>query len=125
MWGVNHVPQTKVLPLVDLVITHGGNNTVTESFYFGKRILVLPLFCDQLDNGQRVEETGMGIQFQPYDVTEQELLSGIDKLLGDELLEKRMIATSKRMQASKSQARAAELLENVALNNRTFDCSRL
>ncbi|CAG2118620.1 unnamed protein product, partial [Medioppia subpectinata] len=32
MWGEKSVPQTKVLPLVDVVITHGGNNSVTETF---------------------------------------------------------------------------------------------
>src|SRR5690606_8192981 len=29
MWGAEFVPQTKIIPMVDLVITHGGNNTVT------------------------------------------------------------------------------------------------
>jgi len=114
VWGETFVPQTKVIPLVDLVITHGGHNTITESFYFGKRILVLPLFTDQLDNGRRIEETGLGLQFHPYRVTEEELLSGIDKILGDELLEKRMKSISKRIQASNPQGIAADLIENVA-----------
>ena len=117
MWGASRLPQTNVIPLVDLVITHGGNNTITETFYFGKRVLVLPLCFDQLDNARRIEETGLGLQFKPYQVTEDELLSGIQKLLDDELLEKRMISISKRIQASNSQARAADLIENVAKNN--------
>src|SRR5699024_4957220 len=36
MWGDRFLPQTKIVPLVDLVITHGGNNSVTEVFAEGK-----------------------------------------------------------------------------------------
>ncbi len=108
------MPQTKVIPLVDLVITHGGNNTITESFYFGKRVLVLPLFGDQKDNGQRVYETGLGLQFRPYEVTDTELVSAIDFLLKDELLERRMKSIGQRIRATNSQASAADLIENVA-----------
>ncbi|CAG2167328.1 unnamed protein product [Oppiella nova] len=58
MWGQQSVPQIQVLPVVDLVVTHGGNNTVTESLYFGKPMIVLPVFADQYDNAQRLHELG-------------------------------------------------------------------
>jgi len=119
MWGMNNLPQLSILPLVDLVITHGGNNTINESFYFGKRVLVLPLLFDQLDNGQRIHETGLGIRFHPYKVGEEELLNGIEQLLQDKLLEKRMISISKRIRASNSQSKAADLVEEIAKKKRS------
>lgn len=42
-WGQAYLPQTRVLPLVDLVISHGGHNSVSESLTFGKPLIVFPL----------------------------------------------------------------------------------
>ena len=50
------------MPLVDLVITHGGNNTTTEALHFGKPMVLLPLFWDQYDNAQRLDELGFGVR---------------------------------------------------------------
>ena len=83
MVGEEFLPQTAILPQVDLVITHGGNNTVTESLYFGKPMVALPLFWDQYDNAQRLDETGLGIRLDTYGHDGAELTGAIDRLLGD------------------------------------------
>ena len=65
--GAELVPQPALLPHVDAVITHGGNNTVTECIHFGKPMVVLPLFWDQYDNAQRVHELGLGVRLPTFE----------------------------------------------------------
>ena len=113
MVGEEFLPQTSILPRVDLVITHGGNNTVTESFYFGKPMVVLPVFWDQYDNAQRVHETGYGVRLDTYGHEPQELPAAVDRLLGDGELEERSAALSRRLQAAPGTTRAADLIEQL------------
>jgi MGT family glycosyltransferase len=116
MTGAGFLPQPAVLPLVDLVITHGGNNTVVESFHHGKPMIVLPLFWDQVDNAQRVDETGFGRRLATYDFEDGELLGAVDSLLDDTALRGRLAAVSARMHASNGTVRAADLIERVAVS---------
>jgi MGT family glycosyltransferase len=112
--GEEFLPQTSILPLVDLVITHGGNNTVTESLYFGKPMVVLPVFWDQYDNAQRIQETGFGIRLDTYGHDPPELLAAIDRLLGDADLARRRAALSRRLREAPGTVRAADLVSRLA-----------
>ncbi len=112
--GEAFLPQPAILPQVDLVITHGGNNTVTEAFHHGKPMIVLPLFWDQVDNAQRVEETGFGRRLATYAFRDEELTDAIDELLADEPLAARLGAMSQRIQSTNGTTRAADLIERLA-----------
>ena len=114
MVGEEFLPQTSILPQVDLVITHGGNNTVTESLHFGKPMIVLPIFWDQHDNAERVDETGFGVRLDTYRHTGEEITGAIERLLGDEALAARLAAVSSRLQANPGTELAADLIERAA-----------
>ncbi|XP_054152585.1 putative UDP-glucuronosyltransferase ugt-46 [Oppia nitens] len=118
MWGQPSVPQTQVLPLVDLVITHGGNNTITECFYFGKPMIVMPLFFDQYDNAQRVHEKGFGIRLDAYMCSGVELLLAIETLLANKSLTTKLQKISQRIQTENSLTKLPQLLESFVENNR-------
>jgi UDP:flavonoid glycosyltransferase YjiC (YdhE family) len=114
MWGAAQVPQTNVLPLVDLVITHGGNNTTTEAFHFGKPMILLPLFWDQYDNAQRVHELGYGIRLSTYGFDDDELIRAVEQLLTDTALAQRMAANAEVIRSRSGTVKAADLVEALA-----------
>jgi MGT family glycosyltransferase len=118
MWGAEFLPQASIIPLVDLVITHGGNNTTTEAFHFGRPMVVLPLFWDQYDNAQRVEETGFGARLQTYAFEPAELTGAIDRLLRDEALGDRMSSIGAEIRVRDGVAKAADSIESVGLAGR-------
>jgi MGT family glycosyltransferase len=113
MWGEARVPQTSIIPEVDLVITHGGNNTVTEALHFGKPMVVLPLFWDQYDNAQRMHELGYGVRLATYDFSDDELIGAVDGLLADETLRSDLDALGERIRDRKGVREAADLIEEV------------
>jgi UDP:flavonoid glycosyltransferase YjiC (YdhE family) len=114
MTGQEFLPQASILPQVDGVITHGGNNTITESMWFGKPMLVLPIFWDQHDNAQRVQETGFGVRLDTYGFDDQQLVSTVDRLVSDELLIHRAAAAGQRLRRQPGSLVAADLIERLA-----------
>jgi UDP:flavonoid glycosyltransferase YjiC (YdhE family) len=102
-----------VIPQVDLVIHHGGNNSFTECLYFGKPAIIMPYVWDGHDNATRVQETGHGFKLHRYDWTDVELGQKIEACLTDPAMRERLAATKAHMQASGGTAAAAGLLDAV------------
>jgi MGT family glycosyltransferase len=111
MTGAEFLPQPAILPHVDLVITHGGNNTVTESIHFGKPMIVLPLFWDQHDNAQRLAECGLGVRLPSYEFEDAQLHEAIERLVAGP--DRRLGDASGRLQRHPGTIRAADLIERL------------
>ncbi|NP_001310039.1 uncharacterized UDP-glucosyltransferase YdhE-like [Tetranychus urticae] len=113
MCGENYLNQIKVIQMVDLVITHGGNNTFMETLYYGKPMIVVPYFFDQFDNAQRVVDKKIGFRVNPYDLDEDYFLDCIEKALSDQEMQNRVKAISQNMKNSKRQLQAVKMIENL------------
>ncbi|WEO93520.1 glycosyltransferase [Streptomyces sp. FXJ1.172] len=57
---VDSVPQPLLLRCTQLLVTHGGYNSIREAVGAGVPMAVLPCFGDQPDNADRVQELGLG-----------------------------------------------------------------
>ncbi len=71
-------------------------------------MLVLPLCFDQIDNAQRLAETGYGARLDPFTFSDQELLDTVDRLLLDDNLQNKCREASRRV--AESNHRKHELL---------------
>ncbi|MEI6361909.1 MAG: nucleotide disphospho-sugar-binding domain-containing protein [Actinomycetes bacterium] len=113
MVGAEFLPQTTIIPKVDLVITHGGNNTTTESLHFGKPMILLPLFWDQHDNAQRMDELGFGVRLSTYTFTDAEMHGALETLLNDADLRDRLAKQGEAIRARNGMRRGADVIESV------------
>ncbi|XP_053206607.1 UDP-glucuronosyltransferase 2B7-like [Panonychus citri] len=120
MWGQEYVNQIAVIKKVDLVITHGGNNTFMESLYHGKPMIVIPWLGDQPDNAQRVVDKQIGYRVNPWDFDEDYFLNCIDKVLNDEQLQERVKKISENMKNSDSGTKAVKMIEDLIVKNKGF-----
>ncbi len=78
---VNYAPQTELLPLAALTITHAGMNTTQQSLYFGVPMVAIPLTHDQPAIAARLERTGAGIVIPPRQLTSVRLRAAVEAIL--------------------------------------------
>ena len=64
----NYVPQTQLLPDVDVFISHAGFNSTTESFANGVPLVLVPQKYDQLDISRTVQKLNVGVFLNKYEI---------------------------------------------------------
>ncbi|MEO6578059.1 MAG: glycosyltransferase, partial [Candidatus Limnocylindria bacterium] len=64
-----YLPQVALLERADVLVTHGGNNSITEALDQGVPMLILPFSTDQFDGAAALETAGMGLAADPNAAT--------------------------------------------------------
>ena len=59
------LPQVTLLERASVLVTHAGNNSVTEALTYGVPMLALPLSTDQFDGAAAIERNLAGIALDP------------------------------------------------------------
>lgn len=72
------LPQVRLLRDAELAVSHGGNNSVTESIGSGVPLVVLPFSTDQFAGAAAVERAGFGAALDPNTASAAELAEAID-----------------------------------------------
>jgi MGT family glycosyltransferase len=106
-------PQPSVIPHVDMVIHHGGNNSFTECLYFSKPALIMPYVWDGHDNATRVQETNHGLSLHRYNWTDEQMESSLQRLLDDLTIRDTLKKSSEHMQRQDGPAKAARILTQI------------
>jgi zeaxanthin glucosyltransferase len=75
------LPQVTLLSHAAAAVTHGGNNSVTESMTYGVPLLVLPFSTDQFAGAAALERVGFGVSLDPNTASIDALRAGLERVL--------------------------------------------
>jgi UDP:flavonoid glycosyltransferase YjiC (YdhE family) len=93
--AASYVPHDRLMPLVDVVVTHAGLGTVHAALSHGSPLVCLPMGRDQLDNAARVVARGAGIRLAPK-ASPAKIRAAVQRVLDDG----RFAAAARRLQTA-------------------------
>jgi UDP:flavonoid glycosyltransferase YjiC (YdhE family) len=76
-----HAPQLQILERAEVMITHGGLNTIKEAILFGTPMIVFPSFGDQPMNAARIAYYGLGLTGDMATVTPEHARALIERVM--------------------------------------------
>lgn len=106
------LPQEQILEQVELVVCHGGMNTVLDALLAGKPMVVLPLAFEQAGIGARVEHAGVGIALK-RSAGAHTIAKALCRLRNEPTYGARAKAVGKALTAAGGVQRTADLIERA------------
>jgi len=110
----SEVPQVDLLPKVDLVIGHGGNNTVNETLAAGKPTITIPIGGEHGDNASQLEYLRVGLRLNVNQFDENEVLEKVRTIQTNTAFQVRAAELQVALKSCRGPARASTLLHQLA-----------
>jgi UDP:flavonoid glycosyltransferase YjiC (YdhE family) len=117
------VPQSEVLPHVDLVVSHGGSGSVLGALAHGRPMVVLPIGADQPLNAVRISALGAGRALDAIRATPDEVREAVASVLADAACREAAGRLADEIAALAPPGVAVALLERLARERRPLTVS--
>lgn len=109
----SYVPQSELLTHVDMVIGHGGLNTVCDTYINGIPMLIIPMAFDQSHTAQLIENYGCGIWIKYTRMRVQDIEHAVKELLYNPKYKKAAKEIQQSFIDAGGNERAADLVEGL------------
>jgi UDP:flavonoid glycosyltransferase YjiC (YdhE family) len=109
-----YIPQSVLMPRTDLVVTHGGYNTVVAALSSGIPMLCLPMGADQPYTAFRIAAAGAGLNLGSENAGPDEVRRAVRALLGDDLFRRNAERLGAEISAMPAAGTAVEHLAKLA-----------
>lgn len=108
------LPQADLLPIVDLVVSHGGSGSLMATIAHGLPSLLLPLGADQPHNASRAAELGVATTLDAATVRPEVVGERARAVLRDDAMRSRCVGLAAELQASPGLSVAVAALAEAA-----------
>lgn len=108
------VPQTELMPHMDMVICHGGFNTVNDTFTNGLPMLITPIAYDHFHTAKLIENSGAGISIRYKRLRISDLRDTVFELLQNPKYRNAALNIRETFTAAGGNDKAVQLLEDFA-----------
>lgn len=110
----SYIPQSLLLPLCDLMVMHGGSNSLLQALDIGLPTVVVPLIADQFFNADVTQRLGLGEVVQRAQLTPSSIRAAVERALHNPIYRQNVRRLQAEMHTLPDQKYAVELVERVA-----------
>jgi UDP:flavonoid glycosyltransferase YjiC (YdhE family) len=117
-----YIPQHLLLPRCDLVISHGGFNTITGTLNAGRPMIVVPISADQPYNAECCAALGVGRVLGLEERTPEAIAAAVRAVLRERSYRERAVQLRDAMAMLPGPEHAVTLLERLAVEQYQRRC---